>query len=110
MSGKSVQKDKKSTAFVWIVLKSYLRQRNAQKNKGGDDDASAGGISGRQKPRSPESAELSGRVFWESRHGGPKGGYSPACTAVRAMVFTMSCTLQPRDRSLQGLASPCSTA
>ncbi len=33
-----------------------------------------------------------------------------ACTAVRAAVFTMSCTLQPRLRSLQGLASPWSTA
>ena len=34
----------------------------------------------------------------------------PACTAVRAMVFTISCTLHPRDRSLQGFASPWSTA
>ena len=33
-----------------------------------------------------------------------------ACTAVRAAVFTMSCTLQPRLRSLQGLARPWSTA
>ena len=33
-----------------------------------------------------------------------------ACTAVAAMVFTMSSTEQPRERSLQGLASPWRTA
>ena len=36
--------------------------------------------------------------------------YFCAWTAVRAAVFTISCTEQPRDRSLQGFARPWSTA
>ena len=37
-------------------------------------------------------------------------GHQRDWTAVAATVETMSSTEQPRDKSLQGFASPCKTA